>query len=142
MNGLAQDLAVAATSDLFARVLEVPAVQALARRLEQGGVLSCSGISPTAQPFFAALLRSLLPRRPILIVTEGLKTQELVHQDISTWLQFEPRSRRGKEADSPMPSSASSPRQLRADALFYPAWEILPHDSRLPHADVISERLE
>jgi transcription-repair coupling factor (superfamily II helicase) len=26
--------------------------------------------------------------------------------------------------------------------LFYPAWETLPHESRLPHADVISERLE
>jgi transcription-repair coupling factor (superfamily II helicase) len=26
--------------------------------------------------------------------------------------------------------------------LFYPAWEILPHEARLPHADVLSERLE
>jgi len=26
--------------------------------------------------------------------------------------------------------------------LFYPAWEVLPGDARLPHADVISERLE
>ncbi len=26
--------------------------------------------------------------------------------------------------------------------LFYPAWEILPHEDRLPHADVIGERLE
>ena len=26
--------------------------------------------------------------------------------------------------------------------LFYPSWEILPHEARLPHADVISERLE
>jgi transcription-repair coupling factor (superfamily II helicase) len=29
-----------------------------------------------------------------------------------------------------------------SDLHFYPAWEILPHESRLPHADVISERLE
>ena len=27
-------------------------------------------------------------------------------------------------------------------SFFYPAWEILPHESKLPHADVISERLE
>ena len=26
--------------------------------------------------------------------------------------------------------------------LFYPPWEILPHEDRLPHADVISDRLE
>ena len=26
--------------------------------------------------------------------------------------------------------------------LFYPPWEVLPHEARLPHADVISERLE
>ena len=26
--------------------------------------------------------------------------------------------------------------------LFYPAWEILPHEGKLPHADVISDRLQ
>ena len=26
--------------------------------------------------------------------------------------------------------------------LFYPAWEILPHEDKLPHADVISDRLQ
>ena len=25
---------------------------------------------------------------------------------------------------------------------FYPAWEILPHEGKLPHADVISDRLQ
>jgi hypothetical protein len=33
--------------------------------------------------------------------------------------------------------ASSSPQPL-----FYPAWEVLPHEARLPHADVISERLE
>ena len=31
---------------------------------------------------------------------------------------------------------------LDADLSFYPSWEVLPHETRLPHADVISERLE
>ena len=31
---------------------------------------------------------------------------------------------------------------LAARPLFYPAWEILPHEAKLPHADVISDRLE
>ncbi len=26
--------------------------------------------------------------------------------------------------------------------MFYPAWEVLPHEGKLPHADVISERLQ
>jgi len=26
--------------------------------------------------------------------------------------------------------------------LFYPAWEVLPHEGKLPHADVISDRLQ
>src|SRR5262249_50761674 len=29
-----------------------------------------------------------------------------------------------------------------AQPLFYPSWEILPHEGRLPHSDVISDRLE
>jgi transcription-repair coupling factor (superfamily II helicase) len=77
--------------------------------------LSCAGVTPAARPFLAALLRHLFPQRPVVLVTEGLKPQETAHQDLATWL--------------PGP-------------LFYPAWEVLPHEARLPHADVISERLE
>ncbi len=31
---------------------------------------------------------------------------------------------------------------LGAPPLFYPAWEIFPHEGKLPHADVISDRLQ
>ncbi|MBW8865562.1 MAG: transcription-repair coupling factor, partial [Verrucomicrobia bacterium] len=31
---------------------------------------------------------------------------------------------------------------LGRSPLFYPAWEILPHEGKLPHADVISDRLQ
>ena len=77
---------------------------------------SCLVPESVRQPFLAALLRDLFPRRTIVAVTEGLKTQESFQQDLSTWLGAQP--------------------------LFYPAWEILPHDDRLPHVDVISERLD
>ncbi|MCX6893919.1 MAG: transcription-repair coupling factor, partial [Verrucomicrobia bacterium] len=80
-------------------------MQSLARRLEQGGALSCAGICPSAQPFFAALVQQLFPRRPVVF-----------QQDLETWLGASPQ--------------------------FYPAWEILPHEGKLPHADVISERLQ
>jgi transcription-repair coupling factor (superfamily II helicase) len=86
--------------------------------LEEGGVLSLDSISPGAQPFFAALLAHMFPNRPVAVVTEGLRTQEVFQQDVETWL--------GGTAAKP---------------LFYPDWEILPHEARLPHADVISERL-
>ena len=91
-------------------------MQSLARRLEKGGALSGNGVAQPAQPFLAALLRKIFPKRPIVVVTEGLKIQESFQQDIETWL-------------------GSSP-------LFFPAWETLPHEGNLPHADIISERLE
>ncbi|MGA2751554.1 MAG: transcription-repair coupling factor [Verrucomicrobiota bacterium] len=95
-----------------------PAVQALCRRVEQGGVLSLEAVSSGAQPFLAALMARTFPKRSIVVVTEGLRTQEVFQQDMETWM-----------AESPL------------KPLFYPAWEVLPHEERLPHADVVSERL-
>jgi transcription-repair coupling factor (superfamily II helicase) len=134
---LAHDLAIPATSNLFAAVSETPAVQTLARRLENGGVLSCTSVSQTAQPFFAALLHHIFPQRPIAVVTEGLKTQESFQEDIGTWLAFESKVQGPKSKVSEAQTSTS-----KSEPLYYPPWEILPHESRLPHADVISERLE
>ena len=88
----------------------------LVRRLELGGALSFSGLAASAHPFIVALLQHLFPNRPLVVVTENLKAQESFQQDIETWL-------------------AASP-------LFYPAWEILAHEDKLPHADVISDRLQ
>jgi len=133
-------------------------VQSLARRLEKGGVLSCSGISAAPQPFVAALARHLFPQRPIILVTEGLRTQEIAHQDLATWLaaeagrreeKSEVRSRQAETAGQDHPlriadhvSRFTFPASPTPQPLFYPAWEVLPHEARLPHADVISERLE
>ena len=113
---MAQDSQVPATGNLFDRVLATPAVQTLARRLESGGALSCAGIDSAAHAFFAALLQKLFPKRAIVVVTDSLKTQEAVQQDLETWLPEPP--------------------------LFYPAWEILPHEDKLPPADVVSDRLQ
>jgi transcription-repair coupling factor (superfamily II helicase) len=109
-------------------------VQSLARRLEQGGVLSCANVSVAAQPFLAALLRHLFPQRTIVVVTEGLKSQESMQQDLATWLQVESCRLQAAPACNLQPPTFSP--------LFYPSWEVLPNDVRLPHADVISERLE
>ncbi len=95
-------------------------MQALARRVEHGGALPFTGVAASAQPFFAALLRGLFPRRPLVVVTENLKTQESFQQDLETWAQL----------------------AAGFNLHFYPAWEILPHEGKLPHSDVISERLQ
>ena len=107
------------------------------RRLERGGVLSGDGISAAAQPFVAVLLRQLFPERPVVVVTDGLKTQERFQQDITTWLQVA-----GGRLQVDQPVETGNPPAATAATLFYPSWEILPHEARLPHSDIISDRLE
>ena len=113
---------------MFDRLAQAPAVQSLARCLEHGGALSCTGVSAPAQPFLAALLHQLFPQRPIVLIADSLKTQEWLQQDVGTWLQV--AGSKSQAGDAP------------SSTLFYPAWEILPHESKLPHSDVISDRLE
>ncbi len=100
--------------------------------MEKGGVLSLSNICPGAQPYIAILLRHYYPQHHIVVVTEGLKTQEWFQQDAETWLQL--------AHDENHPASIAES-LVSHSPLFYPAWEILPHEGKLPHADVISERL-
>jgi transcription-repair coupling factor (superfamily II helicase) len=152
---LAQILEVHATSDLFARALQTPAVQSLARRLERGGVLSCEGVDAAAQPYLAFLLRRLCPSRPLVIVTENLPSQESFQEDLETWLANSSRessveSRETAPASAHSPSCSRSPEgaerseshpALDSRPLFYPSWEVLPQENRLPHVDVISDRL-
>jgi transcription-repair coupling factor (superfamily II helicase) len=114
------------TGDLMPVLSSTPAVQSLRRRVESGEVLSLPEVSEGGQTATAALLAHLFPDRTIVVVTDGLKRQETVQQDLETWMV---ESRASDKDSGPRP-------------LFYPAWEVLPHESRLPHADVISERLE
>lgn len=131
-----------ATSDLFDRVLQAPAVQCLVRRAEKGGVLSCYGTAQPALAFVTVLLARIFRTRPVVVVVDNPKTQETVHDDIETWLRL-----CEKEARLASPHQAnSSPAQLESPwisrLLFFPPWDVLPHEDRLPHADVISDRLQ
>ena len=122
---------------------QAPAVRELLRRVEQGGALSCAGICASAQPFLAALLHQNYPTRPIVIVTDNLKAQESFQQDIETWLNVGRASRvERREPAAAGEDSGSRPSSLDSRPLFFPAWEILPHEGKLPPADVISDRLE
>lgn len=97
--------------------LKSPAVESLRQKVGAGGVVSLESVAPAAQAWLVAALHRLYPDRHVVAITDTLKTQELLHADAATWL------------DGERPQ-------------FFPAWETLPQDSRLPHADIISERLE
>ncbi len=125
-----------ATGRLFADILKTPAGQSLLRRVESGGAQTFSGLTASAQPFFVALLHRKFPKRPVVVVTENLKQQESFQQDVETWLRDECDVMREKSAAPAFILHAPS------SPLFYPAWEMLPHEDKLPHADVISDRLQ
>ena len=107
---------------LLESVWGTPAMQDLRLRLEKGGVLSLGGVERGAHGFLAFCLRRTFPQHTLVFVADSVKAQEGVQQDLESWFAL------------------GSP--VLGKPLFYPAWEILPHDSRLPHADVISERLQ
>jgi transcription-repair coupling factor (superfamily II helicase) len=117
------------TDDLLAMGVNTPVAQALRERVERGGVLSVAGVSEAARAYFVALLHALCPDRPLVAVLDSLKRQEIVHQELQTWLGISPGVR-----------AATGPNS--AGPVFFPAWDVLPGEERLPHADVISERLE
>jgi transcription-repair coupling factor (superfamily II helicase) len=94
--------------------------------MEHGGVFSCAGVSEVARPFFVSLLAQLFPGRPIVVVTDVLKTQESFQQDLETWAGLQ--------------SAAQSRESFQP--LFYPEWEVLPHENKLPHSDNITDRLQ
>jgi len=125
------------TDALFATLEQAPAVQSLRQRVEQGGVLTCAAVHVGAHPFLAVLLEQLFPQRPVVIVTPGVKTQECFQQDVETWLQVKAQDSKVQS----LPLGLTSP-TAAFRSLFYPAWEILAQDAKLPHVDVISERLE
>ena len=76
--------------------------------------MSLNSVADAGKPFVASLL-SQLSSRPILVVTNGLKSQEAFFNDLQT---------------------------LLPGVQFYPAWETLPHEDTLPHADTIADRLK
>ncbi len=143
--------------ELFSRLRHAPAAQGLLRRVESGGALTCAGVTGSGHAFLAAWLHQEFPQRPVVLVAEKLKAQETLHQDLETWLsagrqKAEDRGERREHSRSPGGSATNLPFPLSSTfyplssrpgpLLFFPAWETLPHEDKLPHADVISERLE
>jgi transcription-repair coupling factor (superfamily II helicase) len=123
---LASDISKTTRTLHLVDLLKAPSLSALRQRLEQRGLLSLDHVARAAQPFLPAVLRQMFPQRPIIVVTDDLRAQEMFHQDLQTWTA---------DSQTDGPSTDMAP-------LFYPAWETLPHESKLPHPDVIGDRLE
>ncbi|HSH94155.1 MAG TPA: transcription-repair coupling factor, partial [Roseimicrobium sp.] len=110
---------IAAQTGIFAALKSVSGVHSLVQAAGQGGALSVAGTAGSSVTLLASFLRRQLPGHALVLVADTLKSQETLLQDLQTWT--------GPAEPAP---------------LFFPAWEVLPHESRLPHSDVISERLE
>jgi len=98
----------------MAVALGSPSIPPLKRRLEAGDFLSLNSLADAGQPFVVALLAQIA-NRPVLVVTDGLKSQDAFFNDLQTFVP---------------------------DVQFYPAWETLPHEEQLPHAATIADRLK
>ena len=135
---LAQNAAASATSNLFADISKAPAVQSLARRVENGGVLTCAGCQPGGAAVFCGLAPENFPAPPD-------RRRHRQPQNAGKFsagpgnvaCKLKSRVRSPKPKRSILQPSTSDPRRL-----FYPAWEVLPHEGKLPHADTISDRLQ
>ncbi len=90
-----------------------PWIPLLQWRLEAGDFLSLNSVADAGQPFIAALLAQL-GHLPLLIVTDGAKSQDAFLSDLQTFIPT---------------------------ALPFPAWETLPHEDILPDEQTIAARL-
>lgn len=125
----------------MAALLNSPIAQELRHQLESANDVALYNISPAAAPCIAAALQILRPHQPILIVADALKTQETLFQDLQTWRAVGGAAISNQKSQI-SDSKNSQPSTLNPQLLFFPSWEIQPHDQRLPHVDVTSERLE
>ncbi len=111
-------------------ILKASGISELIDALKNGETRFAVKVPESARSFFAAAVHCALKDIPMILVTVGVRSQEILDQDLRTWLEVFSNGSK-KAATDPDP-----------EVLFFPAWEFLPHEPKLPHADVISERLE
>lgn len=113
------------TPDIVSRIQKIPAFERCLQKLQPGEVFTLP-IPECAHACWITALHRSLPERPLVVVCETTKTQESLHSELLTWHQG---------LENLKPRTVHPPH-------FFPEWEILAHEDKLPHADVVSERLE
>lgn len=119
-----------AKADLFAALRSTPAWAQLIQRLSSGPGGSCPQLALAAHACLVAALSRQFPDRPIVWIVDSLKAQEQAHADLTTWLSVATQQ------------EAADKERRQIGPRFFPAWDVLPTERKLPHADIISERLE
>jgi len=94
-------------------------------------IIKLEGIDRAGFCFVSAYIHSKLPDCDILVVLENAAEQEAVWNDFTTWQKV-------LSGDS---SGENDGQKDSAELLFFPAWDVLPNDGRLPGVDSLSERL-
>ncbi|MGC8742553.1 MAG: transcription-repair coupling factor [Verrucomicrobiia bacterium] len=90
--------------------------------------LKISGIHPAGYAFLCAVLNKKYPDKNLVIVLQDQKTQESFHSDLKTFLSL-------------LNSNSNQGNNNPDEPLFYAGWDILPGDGKLPHSDILSDRL-
>lgn len=106
--------------------MELPAVMALASSLEKGGVLPITGVCEPAGALVVALMHALAPEQPVLTIVDSLAEAESLARALETWHRFLHLK----------PAACDGP-----TAIVFPPWDVSPSEDKLPHPDVIGERL-
>lgn len=90
-----------------------------------GDLVTLSGVHPGGWGYLIAKWIIENPDCQIVVVCSGSKEQERLIENLISARQV-------------LSESSGSREGL---ASFFPSWEVLPHENKLPHADVISDRL-
>lgn len=106
-------------STLFAKATAIPGAERFLEKVRNGEPFREEHVSESAHAFLVASIVHGVGAPAVVLVCDTLKNQETFQNDLNTWLA----GRTG-----PM--------------CFFPAWDVLPQENKLPHADIISERLD
>lgn len=110
--------------------------------MERGGVLSCCGVAQSAWAFVTVLLARIFNTRVIVAITNNTRAQEILHDDIQTWLRIHQNSSTQLDQQQSAAFHGLADRDGQgSQLLFFPSWDVPPHQDRLPHVDVVSDRI-
>ena len=108
--------------DLFSFTANLPLLRQIID-LPPGSVLPLDGICSHSVPFLVTMLRHL-NNNSFAIVTGGPRSQELFQQDILAWTHL------------------LSENSFYREPFYFPSWDILPQEDRLPLSETLGERLQ